>query len=89
MTLLSRTGFVAFAISETVNDGLRLLRHQRPTPDTDEIFFRSCCRNPACPSAFSFRVRNCKEETMGRGILLWLLGVPIPVIILLWLFFGR
>jgi len=26
---------------------------------------------------------------MGRGILLWLIGVPIPVIILLWLFFGR
>jgi len=25
----------------------------------------------------------------GRGILLWLLGVPIPIIILLWLFFGR
>jgi hypothetical protein len=30
-----------------------------------------------------------KEANMGRGILLWLLGVPIPVIILLWLFFGR
>jgi hypothetical protein len=29
------------------------------------------------------------ETNMGRGILLWLLGVPIPVIILLWLFFGR
>jgi hypothetical protein len=29
------------------------------------------------------------EEEMGRGILLWLLGVPIPIIILLWLFFGR
>jgi hypothetical protein len=29
------------------------------------------------------------EEIVGRGILLWLLGVPIPVIILLWLFFGR
>ena len=29
------------------------------------------------------------EATMGKGILLWLLGVPIPVIILLWLFFGR
>jgi len=26
---------------------------------------------------------------MGRGILLWLLGVPIPIIILLWLFFGH
>jgi hypothetical protein len=32
---------------------------------------------------------ECMEEIMGRGILLWLLGVPIPVIILLWLFFGR
>jgi hypothetical protein len=26
---------------------------------------------------------NAKEVTMGRGILLWLLGVPIPIIILL------
>jgi hypothetical protein len=34
-------------------------------------------------------VKNALEEIMGRGILLWLLGVPIPVIILLWLFFGR
>jgi hypothetical protein len=30
-----------------------------------------------------------EDATMGRGILLWLLGVPIPIIILLWLFFGR
>jgi hypothetical protein len=29
------------------------------------------------------------EDLMGRGLLLWLLGVPIPVIILLWLFFGH
>jgi len=29
------------------------------------------------------------EADMGPGILLWLLGVPIPVIILLWLFFGH
>jgi hypothetical protein len=27
------------------------------------------------------------EDTMGRGILLWLLGVPIPVIIILALLF--
>jgi hypothetical protein len=26
---------------------------------------------------------------MGKGILLWLLGVPIPVIIVLWLLFGH
>jgi hypothetical protein len=29
------------------------------------------------------------EAKMGKGILLWLLGVPIPIIILLWLFFGH
>jgi hypothetical protein len=27
-----------------------------------------------------------KEAKMGRGILLWLIGVPIPIIILLALF---
>jgi hypothetical protein len=32
---------------------------------------------------------ECMEAIMGRGLLLWLLGVPIPVIILLWLFFGH
>jgi hypothetical protein len=32
---------------------------------------------------------SLEETVMGRGILLWLLGVPIPVIILLWLFFGH
>jgi len=26
---------------------------------------------------------------MGRGLLLWLVGVPIPIIILLWLFMGH
>jgi hypothetical protein len=30
-----------------------------------------------------------EERTMARGLLLWLLGVPIPVIILLWLIFGH
>jgi hypothetical protein len=34
-------------------------------------------------------IEEIKEAIMGRGILLWLLGVPIPVILLLWLFFGR
>jgi hypothetical protein len=36
-----------------------------------------------------FSSTHFEEAMMGRGILLWLLGVPIPVIILLWLFFGR
>jgi len=37
----------------------------------------------------SLRQMLMEENAMGRGILLWLLGVPIPVIILLWLFFGH
>ncbi len=34
-------------------------------------------------SRFANRFDHSKEANMGRGILLWLLGVPIPVIILL------
>jgi len=25
---------------------------------------------------------------MGRGILLWLIGIPLPIILLIWLFGG-
>jgi len=28
--------------------------------------------------------RIAKERTMGRYLLLWLLGVPIPILILIW-----
>ena len=33
--------------------------------------------------------KKSRRLAMGKGLLLWLVGVPIPVIILLWLFFGR
>jgi hypothetical protein len=26
------------------------------------------------------------EIVMGRGLLLWLIGIPLPIILLLWLF---
>jgi hypothetical protein len=35
---------------------------------------------------FKFLLQETMEVVMGRGILLWLLGVPIPIIILLALF---
>jgi len=41
------------------------------------------------PSAAFNVPEEIKEANMGRGLLLWLIGVPIPVIILLWFFFGR
>jgi hypothetical protein len=44
---------------------------------------------PRLPFRVLDSVTEFMEAKMGRGLLLWLVGVPIPVIILLWLFFGR
>jgi hypothetical protein len=60
-----------------------------PSPVPGKTFFPYPRRNPAAAFAFLNPSEEFKEANMGRGILLWLLGVPIPVIILLWLFFGR
>jgi len=43
----------------------------------------------AWPFRVSSSAKAFEEEGMARGLLLWLLGVPIPVIILLWLLFGH
>jgi hypothetical protein len=51
-----------------------------------------CCRHRALGTAVRFggflRQRNQRfqEKTMGKGILLWLIGIPLPIIILLLLF---
>jgi hypothetical protein len=37
------------------------------------------------PAFFRARQSLLRKEPM-RGILLWLIGIPIPIIILLWLF---
>jgi hypothetical protein len=29
-----------------------------------------------------------EEAGMGRGLLLWLIGIPLPLILLIWLFGG-
>ena len=36
----------------------------------------------------SFGGKSEKEKTMGRGLLLWLIGIPLPIILLIWLFGG-
>lgn len=35
-----------------------------------------------------FSPANREEPTMGRYMLLWLLGVPIPILVLIWIFGG-
>ena len=32
--------------------------------------------------------QRMRRVTMGRYVLLWLLGVPIPILLLIWLFGG-
>jgi hypothetical protein len=36
------------------------------------------------------RCRPSEEHsmTMGKGLLLWLIGIPLPIVILLWLFWN-
>jgi hypothetical protein len=62
---------------------LRVGKFQSPGPCS-----ASQTGTPHCFRHYPFG-EDDKEAKMGRGLLLWLIGVPIPVIILLWLFFGR
>jgi hypothetical protein len=48
----------------------------------DENVFGTCWR------CREFPIRITEERTMGRYMLLWLLGVPIPILVLVWLFGG-
>jgi len=54
------------------------LNRRKPAAPQDGI------RNLAPASTFS--PDTSKEGTMLKGGLLWLIGIPIPIIILLWLF---
>jgi hypothetical protein len=31
---------------------------------------------------------NPRRRPMGRGLLLWLIGIPLPIILIIWLFGG-
>jgi hypothetical protein len=38
-------------------------------------------------TAFSCRL-DTWETTMGRGLLLWIIGIPLPIILIVWLLGG-
>lgn len=76
--------------------GIGLSLSEIPKPGSPSLHATSCLRLNQIPGGnqtLSWRLyprfRNFEEATMGKGLLLWLVGVPIPVILLLWLFFGR
>jgi hypothetical protein len=39
-------------------------------------------------SAYALSARSPDGDEMGRYLLLWLLGVPIPILLLIWAFGG-
>jgi len=40
------------------------------------------------PVSTALKAAGRKETVMGRYLLLWLLGVPIPILVLIWIFGG-
>jgi len=46
-------------------------------------------KSPSEPHATgSVPLQTRGEPTMGRYLLLWLLGIPIPILVLIWFFGG-
>jgi hypothetical protein len=71
----------------------RFIRISRPRAGSDARWQR--CANPRAGEVeLSYEadvlvaVEIAEEAKMGRGLLLWLIGIPIPIILLIWLFGG-
>jgi hypothetical protein len=43
---------------------------------------------PANPVVVAAVLAATQEEVMGRGLLLWLIGIPLPIILLIWVLGG-
>jgi hypothetical protein len=39
-------------------------------------------------TAFSPICGYCRRLAMGKGLLLWMIGIPLPIILVIWLFGG-
>jgi hypothetical protein len=59
-------------------EAARQARATAPVPNPPAPF--TCARATPCEG------KRSKEKLMGKGILLWLIGIPIPIILLLWIF---
>jgi hypothetical protein len=52
------------------------------------ILARELCHRQRVLPMQKCREQSTEENTMGRGLLLWLIGIPLPIILLIWLFGG-
>ena len=65
--------------------------HAHPTPLAKTLLFPTLCPRHSVEPKFPAHVyvgQPKEENTMGKGLLLWLIGIPIPIILLIWLFGG-
>ncbi len=80
--------------SEPLSGARRGSDSTRRVGDEDGTCFRhaSTVRSPRrrwnLTSERTFSGQTKEVNTMGRGLLLWLIGIPIPIILLIWLFGG-
>jgi hypothetical protein len=81
---VDRDGYSLFRIGLTLSEIPNTFRNTQVIP-IGALFAGTLPSTSRCRG----NLEELRRVTMGRGILLWLLGVPIPVIILLWLFFGH
>jgi hypothetical protein len=59
----------------------------REVPMSRKCFWPWNCHSNQCVEAANFTMQQAEVDMgFGRGVLFWLLGVPIPIIILLALF---
>ena len=56
------------------------------------IFTSAFCREAgtiaSLPRYARANLLTLRERTMGRGLLLWLIGIPLPIILIIWLLGG-
>jgi hypothetical protein len=80
------------AAADAVPAGLHRDTHAHVTPRVARPCFcpLSARRLPVEPKfpADVYVGQPNEENKMGRGLLLWLIGIPIPIILLIWLFGG-
>jgi hypothetical protein len=62
----------------------------REVPMSGKCFWAWNCYSHQCVEAANFTLRQTEVDMgFGRGVLFWLLGIPIPIIILLALFWHQ
>ncbi|MBI2713098.1 MAG: hypothetical protein HYX37_01410 [Rhizobiales bacterium] len=72
-----------------LEDTLRILRAKMITLRRVYRSFRNGMRNSTHHWEFHFNTNGKRRDNaMGRYALLWMIGVPVPILVLIWLFGG-